>query len=305
MKIGDSEMKDSRHRLKTGSDWNIDLEDSEALYKLEIAKYVIYLKTQGYRNSTVIGYESYLYRFLKYSQTTRPQQKHIDKFYEYLLTKNISKSTYNQYSYAIKSYLKMQGIDFKPKILKRDNKIPRYFTKEEIDKIFSAIYNIKHLAMFMTGFYACLRSSELANIEDQDLDLKSLSIRINSGKGGKDGIVFINDRTAQVLTAYLRMRPPLLIDDKQYLFYTDYGRKWTKESIYDVFQDYKDRAGISKKAGPHVFFRASPATLMVSRGCDIRIVKDILRHSDIRTTLRYVFVEDQTKRTMYDKYLIL
>jgi integrase/recombinase XerD len=117
--------------------------------------------------------------------------------------------------------------------------------------------------------------------------------------------VFINNEWANVLSAYLRVRPPLEIDGKQYLFYSDFGKKMSREALYDIFQDYKEKARISKKGGPHVFFRSSPATLMIANGMDIRIVKDLLRHNDIRTTLRYVFVEDQTKRTMYDRFFVL
>lgn len=291
-------------KIKSSEEWNI-IPDSEPRYKSEIAKYHVYLKTQGYSSSTITGYESYLSRFLRHAKTIKPNQKHIDEFYKHLSTKNISKSTYNNYSFAIKIYFKMCGMDVSPKILKRDHRIPYYFTKNEIEKFFSVIRNIKHLAMFMTGFYACLRSSELANLQDVDVNLRDLSIRVNQGKGGKDGIVFITNECAKVLSEYLSVRPQLLIDGRQYLFYSDFGKKFDRRSVYDIFQDYKDRAEIRKKGGPHVFFRSSPATLMVANGCDIRIVKDVLRHSDIRTTLRYVFVEDQTKRNMYDKYLIL
>lgn len=44
---------------------------------------------------------------------------------------------------------------------------------------------------------------------------------------------------------------------------------------------------------------------MIAKGCDIRIVKEVLRHNDIRTTLRYAHVSDKTKKEMYDEYLRL
>lgn len=42
---------------------------------------------------------------------------------------------------------------------------------------------------------------------------------------------------------------------------------------------------------------------MIANGCDIRIVQQVLRHHDIRTTLRYAHVSDKTKREMYERYL--
>jgi integrase/recombinase XerD len=65
------------------------------------------------------------------------------------------------------------------------------------------------------------------------------------------------------------------------------------------------KAGIKKKGGVHVFARHTTATLMIANGCDISIVKEILGHSDIRTTLRYSHVADATKRKMYNEYLQL
>jgi integrase/recombinase XerD len=72
-----------------------------------------------------------------------------------------------------------------------------------------------------------------------------------------------------------------------------------------MFITYKIRAGIEKHGRLHVFSRHTSATIMVANGGDIRIVQELLRHRDIRTTLRYAHVSDKTKRGMYDKYLIL
>lgn len=72
-----------------------------------------------------------------------------------------------------------------------------------------------------------------------------------------------------------------------------------------MFMKYKNLAQIEKPGGLHVFARHTPATILIANGCDIRIVKDILRHSDIRTTLRYAHVSDKTKREMYEQCLAL
>ena len=56
---------------------------------------------------------------------------------------------------------------------------------------------------------------------------------------------------------------------------------------------YKDLAGISKRGGVHVFGRHTPATIIIENGADIRIVQEVLRHRDIRTTSRYAHVADK------------
>jgi integrase/recombinase XerD len=44
---------------------------------------------------------------------------------------------------------------------------------------------------------------------------------------------------------------------------------------------------------------------MIAKGCDVRIVKELLRHRDIRTTMRYAHVSDKTVRNACEQYLKL
>ena len=130
-------------------------------------------------------------------------------------------------------------------------------------------------------------------------------IRIREGKGGKDGIIFLRDECIKTLEQYLAIRPPLFLDGRQPLFYTTYGQRWDRKDVHRMFIRYKAKADISKPGGVHCFSRHTPATIMIAHGCDIRIVQKILRHNDIRTTLRYAHVSDKTQREAYEKFLTL
>jgi integrase/recombinase XerD len=189
--------------------------------------------------------------------------------------------------------------------LNRNNNIPYYFDQEDVLRIFSACHNLKHYAMLQTLFYGCLRASELCNLDDSDVDLKALTLRIREGKGGKDGMVIISPECGTILRRYLEVRPQLELDGHCPLFYTDFGRRWDRKDLYRMFMTYKNKAGIEKQGGLHVFSRHTSATIMVANGCDIRIVQELLRHKDIRTTLRYTHVSDKTKREKYEKFLTL
>jgi integrase/recombinase XerD len=197
----------------------------------------------------------------------------------------------------------MIGNDVKHKRLSPDNYLPLYFTADEVDKIFSVIENIKRLAMLETLFYGCLRVSELCNLNDEDLDLNSLTLRVNNGKGGKSAIVYISDDCARCLKDYLSIKPPYLVNGQMPLFYTNFGHRWRREDVYQMFIKYKKAAGITRRSGLHVFSRHSPATLMVSNGCDIRIIQRVLRHQDIRTSLRYAHVDEVAAKSWYNKTL--
>jgi len=284
-------------------DWSIKARIED--FKPTLIRYKKYLVDNGFRSSTIDSYVGHVGRFLESSQSERPSASKAIEFREELLSRNLSRSSVNNYSFAIKSYYKMIGEDISFPFLKRNNDLPYYFDEDDVLRIFSACSNMKHYAMLQTLFYGCLRASELCHLNDSDVDLRSLTLRIREGKGGKDGIVIISPECATTLKRYLEIRPRLEIDGDYPLFYTDFGRRWNRKDLYRMFMGYKNKAGIEKHGGLHVFSRHTSATIMVANGCDLRTVQELLRHRDIRTTLRYAHVSDTTKRKKYNEYLTL
>jgi integrase/recombinase XerD len=146
---------------------------------------------------------------------------------------------------------------------------------------------------------------ELCNLDVVDVDLDNLILQVNDAKGGKSYRVMINDECGRTLRKYLNVRSTFDIDGRQPLFFTDRGSRWTRGYLYTMFLGYKAKAHITKKGGLYVFARYTTATMMIKNGGDIRVVQEILRHADIRTTLRYAHVSDATKREKYNKLLTL
>jgi integrase/recombinase XerD len=264
-----------------------------------------YLEDNGFRKSTIDSYLDRAGRYLQFAETNRPLPNTLDNFREILHTRHLSRSTINNYCISIKAYHKMHGEDVSFPFLKLNEGLPYYFNQDDIGKIFSLINNFKHYTMLNVLFYGCLRASELCSLNIEDVDLNALTIRITEGKGGREAMVCINNHCATILKRYLAIRPRFEIEGQQPLFYTDYGTRWDRSDLYRVFEGYKRKAGIEKRGGLHVFARHTPATIMIANGCDIRIVKEVLRHKDIRTTLRYAHVSDKTKREKYEQYLTL
>jgi integrase/recombinase XerD len=189
--------------------------------------------------------------------------------------------------------------------LKLNNSLPYYFDETDILKIFSVCGNLKHYCMLKVLFFGCLRSGELCNLDVSDYDPNNLTLRLRETKNASDAIAFINDETASELNKYLRIKPKVEIEAREPLFITDYSRRWTPIRVLQIFLHYKDKAGIQKKGGVHCFSRHSSATLMVSKGCDLRSAQAILRHRDIHTTLRYTHLCDAVKREKHSQYLTL
>ena len=287
-----------KQKIKT--DWHIKHEDFGSV----IDRYTRYLMGRGFSESSIERYAIILRNFLMFAGDSHPDQSVGLDFRDHIMDMNQAKSTINNSCYALNNFYKMHGEIFEFPILRVSNTIPYYFTEDDVHKIFDAASrNIKHLAMLQTLFYGCLRATEMCRLEDKDIDLKNLTIRVRHGKGDKEGIVLITPQCAKTLHKYLEVRPDLCIDGRSFLFFTDYGKQWNRVALHRMFVLTKKRAHVDRPGGVHVFGRHSPATLMIAHGADVRVVQTILGHNDIKTTLRYTHVSDSTKRTMYDKFL--
>ncbi len=159
--------------------------------------------------------------------------------------------------------------------------------------------------MYQVLYSACLRASEFCNLDDCDMDLQTRTVYVREGKGGRDGITFITEDVAESLRHYLSIRPPLIIDGRQPLFYTDRMKRWTIGGLLKVFKDYKKKARIESRGGLHVFARHSAATHMTAKGVPLNIVQVILRHKDLRSTIRYAHVDTTVARQWYDRTMKL
>ena len=274
-------------------------------FNVSLKRYKRYLEDLGFRESTIESYVGHVGRYLEFAKTDKPTTEAAERFRDTLHDRNLARSTINNYSFALVAYHRMHGENVSFPFLKRNNELPYYFDEEEVLRIFNACYNIKHVAMLQTLFYGCLRASELFNLDDRDLDMNALTIHIREGKGGKDGIAYISEECTKTLKQYLAVRTPLVVDGRHPLFYTDFGNRWDRRDVNRTFHYYKKKAGIEKAGGVHVFARHTAATILVANGCDLRHVKELLRHNDIRTTLRYAHVGEKTLREKYNKCLTL
>jgi integrase/recombinase XerD len=271
--------------------------------KPAVKRYKRYLEDKGLRPSSIPMYVLHVGKYLEFSGTDSPSVDDFAKFRDQLHDRKLSRSTINNYSFSIRKYHEMLGQDVNFTFIKPNNTIPYYFDESDVAEIFNKCNNLKHLAMLKTMFYASLRASELCNLDDTDVDLKTLTIYVRGGKGGKDGLVFITDDCAKALRRYFEVRTPLTIDGRKPLFYTDFGGRWERRSVYRMFMYYKKLAGIEKHGGVHVFARHSMGSLLVKRGCDLLAIKDIMRHSDVQTTMRYLHTSEASKREKYERYL--
>lgn len=151
----------------------------------------------------------------------------------------------------------------------------------------------RDVAILELLYAAGLRASELCDLRLGDLNLQAGCIRV-TGKGMKQRIVPLGRAAVEALTRYLaECRPRLLRRDSDVVFLSRTGRPMERIALWMLVEKHARRCGLLKDVSPHVL-RHCFATHMLGGGADLRIVQELLGHSDVGTTQIYTHV-DQTR----------
>lgn len=157
----------------------------------------------------------------------------------------------------------------------------------------------RNWAIFETLYSTGLRVSELAGLNINDLDLDSGFVRA-FGKGKKERIVPLTDKSVDALKGYLNLRT--LIKKQKItnaLFLNNKGGRLTVRGIAYLLK--KQLLGISGsiQASPHGL-RHSFATHLLDMGVDLRSIQELLGHESLSTTQRYTHVSADHITRAYD-----
>ena len=168
---------------------------------------------------------------------------------------------------------------------KRERRLPIVLSREEVRRLFSVIKNIKHKAIYMVAYDAGLRLSEIRNLQLSDIDSQRMVILVRQGKGKKDRYVRLSTGLLQLLRDYWKtFRPEGLLFPGA-----------CKHKPYDlatpghILKKLCHKAGITKRVTMHTL-RHSFATHLLESGTDLRLIQQMLGHSNIQTTCLYTHV---------------
>lgn len=181
---------------------------------------------------------------------------------------------------------------------KREAKLPKFLSEEEILKLLTAAEADLRLSCMIEILYAAgLRVTELVSLPFVSVQREGATLRnylIVKGKGDKERIAPLNKAAIKKLLEYLGKR-----EESPWLFpgYVK-GKHLTRQAFHKMLKDLAIAAGLDPaRVHPHVI-RHSFATHLLNNGVDLRVLQELLGHSDISTTEIYTHILDSKLRDL-------
>jgi integrase/recombinase XerD len=181
------------------------------------------------------------------------------------------------------------------------SKLPPVMSAQQIRTLIDSIKNIKHRTIVMLLYSTGMRLSEIAHLRINDIDSKNMRIKVVQGKGSKDRFTILSEAVLLELRAYYIIYKP-----KEYLFNVSRkGCPMSMRNIQHLVQISLAKAGLGSKQFTVHTIRHSFATHLVDNGTDLHTVKELLGHSAIQTTMRYLHLSPQRRQQLINPYDVL
>lgn len=170
--------------------------------------------------------------------------------------------------------------------------LPNIMSEEEVVRLFAAPLTLKEYCV-MGLLYGCgLRISEVCNLRLQDIESHNKRLKVFQGKGAKDRYTLLPQKLlTQLRIFYLEEKRP-----KEYLFTS----KQTKRAVHVrtmqvIVNSAMTKAGYKDKPFTAHTLRHSFATHLLNLGTNLHVIKTLLGHSKLETTMVYLHLQKHTQ----------
>lgn len=291
--------------------------------KEHVNEYLMYLSIErGYSEHTLTSYKRQLDKFVRFLEKNHVTSvEHVTKAMVHLFLNEkeqqvLSTRTIAQLITALRSFFKYLAQEnyiaesplVQLRLPKMPKQLPKYLTLEEVDKLL--LLDIDQPAHFklrtrvlLELLYSCgMRISELITLKLEHIHTQMGLIKV-IGKGDKERMIPINTFALELIERYMQTARPQILKQRQceYLLLNHHGNQLTRQGAWKLVQQAARLVGIEKSVSPHML-RHSFATHLIENGADLRIVQELLGHSDISTTQIYTHVSKKHIQKAYKKY---
>jgi integrase/recombinase XerC len=185
--------------------------------------------------------------------------------------------------------------------------LPHFLSSDEILRLLQAPpaddpLGLRDRAILETLYSAGLRVSELAGLNDGDMDLANGALRVR-GKGRRERVAPVGSYAVSALNTWLQARklsPREKSGPQAPVFVNKFGRRLTTRSVGRLLEKHLKTSGLDRRTTPHTL-RHSFATHLLDAGADIRSVQELLGHKSLVTTQIYTHVSTAGLRAVYER----
>lgn len=251
------------------------------------------------RNFAKYTYDSYLGKtkdIMKYFGEKKLEEVTTEELREFLLKylkeeRKLADRSINYYNSIIRFIYEVtldKVLNKKQLPMRKQKKeVYKVLTKEELSTFFNCVDNFKFKTIFMLVYGSGLRIGEVANLRVEDIESKKMRIFVREGKGNKERYTILPKQSLEMLRTYWRKYRQHKRRGR--IFLSETGKAITVGVIREHFRKYRRKAKINEKATVHTL-RHNFATDLIERGATLIQVKELMGHSNIRSTMAYVHV---------------
>ena len=281
-----------------------------------IREYIISLSTaEGKAKNTVESYSRDLRQYsdyLKENNITDTSKIEEETIYSYIddLNDRYASTSINRIKTTIRNFHHYLNFKYNLKdpslnvaTSKGKKRLPVYATKQEIEKLMSVFNDEDPQDLFdhtilETIYGLGLRVSECCDMRTNQVNLTDGFVKI-LGKGNKERLIPIPDKTKKLMHMYFaNVRTLWQKKNTNRFFINHFGKPIYSEYVENLIRNKAYEAGIKKPLTPHKL-RHSYATHLLEGGADLRVIQELLGHSDISTTEIYTHVEQERLKEAY------
>jgi len=279
--------------------------DKKLDQKIFLSEYIEYLnEIKGYSSNTVTSYKNDIKQYLKYLNDINKKYYETEEYVKYLNKNKYAKSSINRKIASINKFYEwcekrnyLEETKYKKiKYIKQEKKLPDILTSSYINKLLNSLptdnpKNLRDRTIIELLYSSGLRVSELTNLKINDIK-NNESIKV-LGKGNKTRILPMTNEAYKLIDSWITNSRSFYENEKSndYLFIGVRGSKISEREVQRI---------VRSKLGtyPHSI-RHSFATHLLDGGADLRVVQEMLGHSDPSTTQIYTHV---SKKKLKDKH---
>ena len=288
-----------------------------------IDQFLDYLRYERNRSElTVKRYEDSLRDFQKYFEETEEglswtsvDADVIRGWMESLMDRGNNASTVNTGLSALRSFFryalarKMVNRDPAHMIAgpKKRKPLPQFVKEEEINRLLDKTEwgddykDVRARTIIIILYEAGLRRSELIGLNDSDVNLDAMQLKV-TGKRNKQRIIPFGKELAEQLRQYITCRDEQIAKRSEALFLNTKGERISETEVYNTVRENLAKVTTLKKKSPHVL-RHSFATAMLNHDAGLESVKKLLGHESLETTQIYTHTTFEQLKRVYKEAL--